>query len=322
MSRNIAIDVARFIFAFFVVVIHVRLIGSRFILPFARCAVPFFFLVAGFFVYSNSPDKLSNRLMTNAKKWFILWLRYTVLLGVFAVLICVFQGESFTFSWSDAVDLFKNGVCKSLDVVSIKGNSFGISVLWFLHAGFWAFLFLWLIKSYIGKRFVTIAMILLLLVACATNSYYESIIVYRVFAVALPFVYLGMLLKKYNALILDISKRTIIILIFLFVLTLYAESFFYTSEVYFSTIPLTLLIVIYLIKTPDLFGIKMNIPVKVSMDIYLWHRLIYALLFGFFNLGLLKYVAAVVVFCITLLIFTVIRKFVLPVSKCVCGFWN
>lgn len=63
-NRNIAIDTARWIFAFLVVVIHIPLWRGDLLLPIARSAVPFFFIIAGF--YLKDSDKA---LLNNAKKW-------------------------------------------------------------------------------------------------------------------------------------------------------------------------------------------------------------------------------------------------------------
>ena len=151
-------------------------------------------------------------------------------------------------------------------------------------------------------------MCILLLVYCFINCYYESIIVYRAIAVVTPFIYIGCIVRK-NIKRLEPFKTSLIFkCIIIFTMTLYIEAYCYKSEVYFSTIILTLLIFVYLIKVPNLFGFQLHIPVKVSMDIYLWHRLIYALLFGCFSLEFLNKIAAIIVFCIVLAIFTFLRS--------------
>lgn len=50
-KRNLLIDYARYVFAFLVVCIHVLLAhGGTLYMPLARCAVPFFYLVTGYFL--------------------------------------------------------------------------------------------------------------------------------------------------------------------------------------------------------------------------------------------------------------------------------
>lgn len=309
MERNSSIDIARFVFALLVVIIYVPLFGRNVIVPFARCAVPFFYMVAGFYLYTDDQDKLSSKLIKNIRKWFTLWLSYTLVFAVIALMLDTWFGDGFSFQSNDAVHMLISGVCKSLDVVKINGNKYGISVvLWFLYAGFIAFIFLYLIRKYICRSITMILMSILLLVSCFINCYYESIVVYRAIAVAIPFVYMGCMVRKYLDRVIAVKQSLILKCIILFTITLYVEALCYKSEVYFSTIVLTLLMFIYLLKTPDLFGFQLRIPVKVSMDIYLWHRLIYALLFGFFSLEFMKDIAAIIVFCIALLLFTFIRS--------------
>lgn len=307
MQRNSSIDIARFIFAFLVVIIHVPFFGHKFIMPFTRCAVPFFYIVAGFYLYTEEQNKLSDKLIKNIKKWLNLWITYTLVFAVIAIMLDTWFGDGFSFHSDDVVHMLTSGACKSLDIVEINGSKFGISTTWFLYAGFIAFIFLYLIRIYISKTVTMILMSILLLVSCFINCYYESIVVYRAIAVAIPFVYMGCMVRKYLDNIIVIKTSLILKCIILLTITLYIEALCYKSEVYFSTIVLTLLMFIYLLKTPGFFGFKLRIPVKVSMDIYLWHRLIYALLFGFLSLKFMKDIAAIIVFCIALLLFTFIR---------------
>lgn len=308
MQRDTSIDITRFIFAFLVVVIHIPLFGRNFIVPFARCAVPFFYIIAGFYLYTNDQNKFRSKLIKNIKKWFSLWLTYTLIFAVIRITPEYLLGNDFTFHKNDVVNILTSGVCETLDIVRIKGNEFAISsVLWFLHAGFLGFIFLYFIRKYICCHVTIIIMSILLLVSCFINCYYESIIIYRSIGVAIPFIYIGCMIRKYLNKVTAIKTSLILKCTIAFTITLYIEALCYKSEVYFSTIILTLLMFVYLLKAPDLFGFQLRIPVKVSMDIYIWHRLIYTLLFGFFNLEFLKDIAAIIVFCIALLLFTFIR---------------
>ena len=125
MERNNSIDIARFIFAFLVVVIHVPIFGGGKILPLARCAVPFFYLVAGFYLYTNDIERFSKKLIKSIRKWFTLWLTYTLLFAVIAILICVSQGGNFLFDKDSFIELLALGNCKTLDVVDIHGENLG-----------------------------------------------------------------------------------------------------------------------------------------------------------------------------------------------------
>ena len=94
MERNISIDISRFIFAFLVVVLHVPLLyyGGVLLRPFARYAVPFFFIISGFYLYSSDAVRLRARVLAFAKKWFSLWFAYTLILAFVAVIIDKYMG--------------------------------------------------------------------------------------------------------------------------------------------------------------------------------------------------------------------------------------
>lgn len=187
MQRNTSIDIARFIFAFLVVVIHVPIFGGKFIMPFARCSVPFFYIVAGFYLYTEDQNRFSYKLIKNIRKWFYLWSIYTLIFTTIAVALNYLSGNDFSFHNNDVINMLTSGTCKALDIVSIKGHEFGISVvLWFLHAGFLSFIFLYFIRKKLDSFMTIFLMSILLLVSCFINCYYESIIVYRAIAVAIP----------------------------------------------------------------------------------------------------------------------------------------
>lgn len=135
MQRNTSIDLARFIFAFLVVVIHVPILGGMFITPLARCAVPFFYLVAGFYLYTEDPNKFSSKLKKISEKWFSLWLICTLLFAVIVIALNYIFGDGFSFNNDDAIAMLTGGACEALDIIKIKGKVFGSSVvLWFLYA--------------------------------------------------------------------------------------------------------------------------------------------------------------------------------------------
>ena len=318
MERNISIDISRFIFAFLVVVLHVPLLyyGGVLLRPFARCAVPFFFIISGFYLYSSDAVRLRARVLAFAKKWFSLWFAYTLILAFVAVIIDKYMGGEF-FGWTshDTIPFIKTGVCHALDIIHINGKGFGISTLWFLYAGAIAFVFFYFIRKYLNAVVVEILISVLLLCATSVNYYYfyshpnSGVLIIRTISVAIPFIYAGYALRRHAGMIKEVSSAKVLYGIIFFTVTLYIEALFNRHiEVYFSTIPLTILIFIYLIRKPKLLGEKCSIPVKTAMDIYIWHRLVYALLFGFFRLQALEPMAAIIVFITVLAISYLLRQ--------------
>lgn len=59
VKRNIFLDLFRYILVFFVISIHYN--GTAFFMPLYRLAVPMFFMISGFFNYSNEPEKQQKK---------------------------------------------------------------------------------------------------------------------------------------------------------------------------------------------------------------------------------------------------------------------
>lgn len=316
MGRNSAIDISRFIFAFFVVVIHVPLMGGKILLPFARCAVPFFFIVSGYYLYTTDGYLLRKKAVGSAKKWLKLWLKYTLILLSITVLLNFIDGYAMSWTEADSMDFVLSGFNRTLDIVYIKGKGYGVSVLWFLYSGGITFALFYVIRKHLNKVITGIVISMIFIIALIINYYNEQIVVVRTISVAIPFIYTGYILRKHIDVVKKIDNKYFLYGIILFTITLYIESLFKHVEIYVSTFPLTTLIFIYLVKNPELFCIRLKLPVKISMDIYLWHRLTYALIFGFLNLSILKPFAAVIIYFVVLILATCCRNKRILISFC------
>ena len=70
-SRNALMDTLRLLASFFVVFLHAPLPGAAFgvaVYPVLRCAVPFFFMVSGYWLMDSGPDRMAARMKKQAKK--------------------------------------------------------------------------------------------------------------------------------------------------------------------------------------------------------------------------------------------------------------
>ena len=97
------IDALRLFFAFCVVMIHVPMIGSYLLAPIYRCAVPFFYMVTGFFLYSKHES--SNKLLIAAKKWFYLWLKYFAIITFLSIALHLLLNQNVTISLADVTNV-------------------------------------------------------------------------------------------------------------------------------------------------------------------------------------------------------------------------
>lgn len=280
MKRNEAIDYGRFIFAFLIVTIHIPCFMNSILLPIARCGVPYFFLITGYYLYT--PDKLSlrDKLKKNIHKWIQLWIKYTIILTTLLfILKLIFINENeFKCRIYDIYNLLSNGISQYTDVLIANNTPYGISVLWFLYGGFQSFIFFYFFNSHLDKTWFKILILSIFILSLSINYFSGGVVIYRFISVVIPFVYIGYLLKKNENSIIKIRLRSIIILSSLLIIILYLEAFFTKKvEIYISTPWLIILIFILLVKRPDLFKRKLKISSQVAMDIYIWHRFLWIL---------------------------------------------
>lgn len=192
--------------------------------------------------------------------------------------------------------------------------------MWFIYAGFISFCFFFIIRQYINKTIISILIGLLLLIGCSVNYVSGEIIIDCSICVAVPFMYIGYMIRRYRNLILNVTNLKVLANIVLFLTSLYFEAFINHGlhknvEVYFSTIPLTTLIFIYLVRNPELISFRLKIPIKVSMDIYIWHRLVYVILFGVIGLNIFSSFEAIVTFIVVIFIAIIVRIKLTPVKR-------
>lgn len=190
LNRNYAIDFARWIFAFFVVSLHVSFWHRDIFIPIARCAVPFFFMVTGYFLLDSSKE----RILKSAKKWFGLWLKYTLILLVLGSLWDSFyEGKIKTWTFSDTIGIVLSGTNAYIDEHVFEDNIYGISTLWFLYAGCLSTWFLYLNYKHLFKKSFNVLIGILLFGSNIVNYvckwHYDEAC--RVFFLAIPFMYMG-----------------------------------------------------------------------------------------------------------------------------------
>ncbi len=125
MSRNYNIDRLKALCAVLVIIIHANMYGYWYIEPIARCAVPCFFIISGFFIYI--PDNISDtqwgdKLKRNMKRILYITLWSTVL---FAVVDYIFAFSPPPSDYNTSLERFAK--------VILNENPFGAH-LWYLSA--------------------------------------------------------------------------------------------------------------------------------------------------------------------------------------------
>ena len=102
MDRNKSIDIFRAVAAFFIITVHVTFAGTTVFVPVARYAVPFFFILSGYFVFSK--DVLSA-LYKQIKKMFVLVLLSNFLYGLFFLAISFLKTKDIVQILSSLISL-------------------------------------------------------------------------------------------------------------------------------------------------------------------------------------------------------------------------
>ena len=126
--RIASLDYARWIFAFLVVIIHIPLMGGSYLMPIAWCAVPFFYMVTGFFLYDSNPTKIGAKITKALENYLKIWAISFALLTSIVFILKVIYSNPLGWSLKDITDLFLVlGNCLVAELVTIHGISYGTS---------------------------------------------------------------------------------------------------------------------------------------------------------------------------------------------------
>ena len=281
-GRNYALDFVRFVMAFLVVAIHVPCFGGGYLMPVARCAVPFFYIVSGYFLWKDSKVDFKMNCIRNAKKWLKLYIVSALILSTAAVAIkTIYTQPIADFSWQQVCWLCFNGVYPSLERIELFGNTFGTSVVWFLYAGMIAFVFASILHKYIKRILFVIWCIILIMLSIVINRIYDGVLVPRLLSASIPFVLIGAWLRcHWNVFENQFSfiKLLIAVVVLLMVGGVEMKFFDGYKEMVFCTPFLSIVLFLAALKSPYKFGFISHFPVKSTFDVYIYHRLMFLLL--------------------------------------------
>ena len=201
MQRNYSIDTLKFICAVLVVLLHTKSTYQDFILPITRCAVPCFFMISGYLLYSDKEigkERLKRNIVTIAK--IMLW--STLLFAVLKGIMALYNGH---LSFPNAKEW--------IDFIVLNANPFGFH-LWYLGAYLYVLLIVGLVDKY--NKWNCLFMIIPVLLAgdlifgkyslLLLNKEYPYIYVRNFLFVGLPYFALGALLKTKAAQISNVDK--------------------------------------------------------------------------------------------------------------------
>lgn len=257
--------------AFFVICIHS--VSSLTLTPIIRTAVPIFFIISGFFLYSENKEKALFKCKKSIIK--IFWI--TLYSNLF---YCLVNHVLYPFS----------SLRNILNFIFI-GDNVGFQ-LWYLNAFLECLLIFYVCIKYNKLNYLFLLIPLLALGGLLTGSYqfvFHSLpsnlhISRNVFTMGIPCVGIGWLIRKYHTQILQKLKASVLLLLILFILAELEVILIrynipnpgYPGDFYMITYPLATVMVLIAIKNPSLGkNTLLNlIGEKYSLYIYIFHVLI------------------------------------------------
>ncbi|MDL2305372.1 acyltransferase, partial [Bacteroides sp. OttesenSCG-928-D19] len=201
MLRNYSIDVLRFLAAILVVFLHTPIYwGREFILPITRCAVPLFFIISGYYLFNKDVKILSSRLRKSISKTFFILCYSSLVYAAFSLLRMIFTNYDLVLDTQSLVNFLLFNV-----------NPFGFH-LWYLQAFIYALIIILFFCKLNILRCIFLCIPLLLSVDLIFGKYsllflgreFPYIYLRNFLFVGLPYVSLGLLIKKYEKKILKV----------------------------------------------------------------------------------------------------------------------
>ena len=284
-NRDDLVDALRFVFSFFVVVIHVPMLGGSLLAPIYRCAVPFFYVVTGYYIYNST--NFRHRLRESSKKCLLLFFRYFFVITLFSLILHKYLHQNVSVSLNDLFYLLcGNGSIKSFDILYIDGMQLGIYVLWFLLSECYALYFLSLLHGTLMESHIFIGAGILFFFCYCIDLFGTPP---RLLYLSVPFLTLGFVIKKYLS---SISRyctgRNFIISALLLACEFIVYRHYSLKTECFLFIPITLsMVFVYAInynenKLGEAFNIIINkcaiLGRNYSLHIYIYHRLVFVIM--------------------------------------------
>lgn len=265
--------------AFAVVAIHSNLAHKELIIPLLRVAVPIFFIISGYFYNIKSTPKI-------LKKIFKLCIVTNVIYVLFHILTNAYKGDNYILENFNVTFFIRQLFWGNM----IEG------VLWYLTAYLEVLIILWLLQRHFKLKHIAIISLFLLIIGIICGSYgkvfhtQNYLLTGGALMIGLPSVVAGMLIRIYEARVIqfNIIKTFLVLSLFsyieYYILFKYNNySYVFGGDVFIFTLPLAISIFIFVIKNKYLhIPIIEYIGKKDSTFIYSYHMLIqYCIMFTF-----------------------------------------
>jgi len=301
---------------FCVIMIHHSFSGriGGLLVTFSRWAVPFFFMLSGYFSYYERFDELNTKINKRLKKTVKLTIISFFIYFIANIVINCIKGslDTVLYSITNWENIFK------LVFLNWTTPFIGVGHLWFLLADIYVYIIFKVIaqnnKYKYAYWFSFISMIAIYLIesfSIILDYSFEGIYVRNAFLFALPLFMLGHFIGKNKDKFLIVNKKkTIFTLALLYMFTFITETLIFKGKFEFNlnNVIFNILIFVIALNYPNIkFGWK--IGKNHSANIYIIHYLIIVIL-NLINIPILNkltyYIAPILVFLISLIISSII----------------
>lgn len=278
------LNALKIIAAFFVVAIHVHFPGDfgTGVIAVARFAVPFFFMVSGFFSYYENKTSLKEKYFRKIKHVFVLLAGGSALYFLFGIVIALYSGTTINY----LSNIFS---VKSIAEFLIFNNTRVSEFLWFLPALIYVyFVFFIFEKTGITKKMYFLIPLLFLAGVLLRESIeflpeYPEIMSNGYFCrnfvfVGLPFFMLGHFIKaNEEKLIKKFSNPVLLILMIIGSAEAVAVALFHANKsVYIGTFIAVFALFVFAVKNEAKYKLKSvaDMGAKYSLYVYILHIMI------------------------------------------------
>lgn len=313
MKKNYLLYVFEFVASIFVVFIHCEFPGilGDFIETIARFAVPFFFIITGFFGANLTNEKIKLKIKLYTQKLMNLFFVYLSL----RIVILAFNGEFVSFNLTQR-NLFY--------FIFFNNTTFIASHLWYLMALIYLYVFILMVgidrlkKNYI---FIFLPIVTIPLSVYILKNYgieYSSIF-RNWFSIGIPLFSIGLYINSKKDKMHLISNKKVLCFLFLGLLLTCLErvavKYFFNImlNIYFGSIISSSALFIFCMNNGDRCKKAGNLLSKLSENIYYYHY-IFVIIFdeiinNYISSNIFKYLEPFFVLILTIILSVFISKF-------------
>ena len=313
-KRINSFSIIKLIMAFLVVTIHFPLRnGGDYFVAFGKTAVPVFFVISGYLLFRDDSKEMMQRLWKQTKRIFLI----TVISNAAYALYCLITEGMHIFG----VTYFTEQRIRAFLLYNVSPFS---EHLWFLGSMLYALLIIMLLtKLKILKKVMYAAPLLILTyMFLSWNDPMEPFAYRNALLIALPYLSMGMLVRRYEDKLMKIKAPFYWIAALILCVTTVLEirmHTFGTGVPFISTEILTYVIVLLCLKYKD-FGkntIAERLGRQCTLFVYIAHIMIGLIIIDNTpaNIGLFSKYGAITAFVISLILAVPVKLFILWVKK-------